>query len=181
MLLIRSLVISTLLLIGVSFLYSDEAKAEPGSTQNWLMRTPVDLWTYGMDQLRRQVSEMREEGILLSEEQIFVEPHTGAFYDWDMNRIEIWAQFLGSRNYSKDFCEKVVEALRESGGVIDGKLSEPFDQSLYSQNFLRAFSDGTEPENYTSTIDETIEITVRFSDGECRGSLLSTETFHKTD
>lgn len=173
-----------LLTVLIIFLISANSNAEPGNVQRWLMDTPVSLWTFGMSELNNSVSELGENGLYFNTENGSnrVTSIASAYYEWEKNRIIISAHFLsGDRNYEKTFCETYLNKLREHGAVHDGEVAEPMSQSLYSQNFLRGFTDGSEPANYTTKIDEIIEISVTFHDGTCRGSLLATDIFHKTE
>jgi hypothetical protein len=148
------------------------------------MDTPVSLWRFGMTELNNSVSKTGERGLAFNTENgaKAVTSIAGAHYDWEKNRIRITAHFLsGDRDYEKAFCENYLNKWREHGAIYDGQVPENMRQSIYAQNFLRGFKDGSEPENYTKKIDEIIEISVTFHNGTCRGALLGTDIFHKTE
>ena len=105
-------------------------------------------------------------------------------YDWAENRIMI---FLDERRtaYDAERCADLLEALREAGGIWDGKYGVPSIMDTYGSLYARKFGSevkiASQPENYRPKIDKIIRVNVFMDGGSCEGKLLSTEVLHKTE
>ncbi len=152
--------------------FTTVAHAEPGPVGLWLMNEPASMWTLGMARLERYVYGWNTMHPLGSYP-------VGVGYDWDENRITIWANV--SEPFDKNKCSMIVEEIRKSGHVVEGKiLLAPLRKSSTYADFFGpiGFGKPSAPEDYRERLDDIIRVRANFDGGGCEGSLVSTEVLY---
>jgi hypothetical protein len=148
-----------------------QARAEPGPVVEYLMGTPVSLFSFGMYRLTEDVR------LLNSQHPAFFT----AGYDWDANRIIVSA-FSVNRDFAatKENCSSLINAMRTNGliNVETGQPFEGFKNSRYGDLFDPiGFARKDAPAQHLDKIDEIIELKaiIRKDDSHisCEGPLLS--------
>lgn len=66
-------------------------QAEPSRVPNWLMNEPMSLWDWGIYRTDKRMQQIKEFSSLFKA-QFF---SGSASYDWDANRIKLFAMFIG--------------------------------------------------------------------------------------
>ena len=131
------------------------------------------MWTFGMSRLRNYFVRLRTielKGV-----------RKGVVYDWDQNRIQIgvWTD----ETFSEDRCGKILEAIRDGGGVVNGLTrSTGFDHSWYADSFgTIGYANPDAPKDYLSKLDKIIRVRADMSGGACQGRLVSTEIMYSQE
>lgn len=134
----------------------------------WLKETPVSLWEYGQMKLEQHLSGWSDEPPYSPLLNLSGMINTSTMDD----HIQINA-FDIERDFTRERCKEILEAIREDAYVMGGKVPEEWGSSFYSSFFINHTTGG--PPNYLKHIDEVISLRVALDGGACKGPLVSTE------
>jgi hypothetical protein len=128
------------------------ASASPSEVSQYLMRTPVSMMTYGVNELSHLLNE---EPKTLAVGNIFVKYD----YDADIIRIEPWC-FRCGLEATEEACGKLINEIRSYAQVSNGKPLVP-DGSSFSFFFKQTgYGPADEPKELRQQIDKMFVISV---------------------
>lgn len=167
----RASVVSILSLLVLTTINSGPLRAEPGPVGRWLMDEPASLWDLGMARLKEHIFGWKGAHPLASYTK-------GVNYDWDQNRITISIS-KNKEKFEKEKCAFILNRVRTSGGIKDGKPDTLLGHSYFSNLFSHiGYTHEKTPENYLQRLDKIFRVKVFLKNGSCEGKLISNEVLY---
>ena len=161
-------------------------RADPGPVVNWLMDEPASLFDVGMSRLEREIERKFE--IRDRQREVTSSVH----YNWDRNRIYIWANIFWLQKPKedqmtkfKDDCKSMIGDLRQVGGINRKTGGYNVTPSVYSWSFQHfGYQTTSAPEDFQTRLDKIITLGVLvaamdFTEPrvQCRGPLVSNKVY----
>lgn len=152
---------------------STAARAEPSPTVQYLMRTEVSMFSYGLSQLTEHLGELNKT---LGLNGVF------PLYNWDHNQVVVNAVAVNQKGFKADAegCRNIANAIRLDAG-IDAATGAPLfgTHSVYSFFFSPSgYERKDAPKDWEANLDKIIVIDISIADSDssinCRADLLGT-------
>lgn len=113
--------------VALLLLLTPAAQAEPNRVPSWLMNEPMSLWDWGIYRTDKRMQEIKELPSLFKAKFF----SGSATYDWDENRIKLFAMFVGESTEAG-----CIEHIKKTKGAFLMYKWEPKEQIVQAPNTM---------------------------------------------